>query len=474
MMPLRDDLLDPIAGENPSGPDLQYDPVFDQIREARREEDDTLPAGDWDRPVKRADHWQVVKLAGESLAKRTKNLRLAASLVESQFTLEGVVVLAPSIEFLRRLQENFWATLYPEIDDGDLQLRVNEIERAARQMALNLGELPLTTSGLTPADYRESRIVGYEADSSTDDRKKTRKAAIEAKKLTAEEFDKAVAATPKAFFVETKAALDEALEQTNKLDRYQRDAYGDQYPQLSSLSAALHEAAGLVNILLTERRKMEPDPVATFEKMEQWQTESGSVTFSVDEVGDTISRKALPKGVDGSTADVTPRQQAVAAVTALSRPQDAYALIVSSAQFLFEADPQSPVPYLVCAALRLGETRRQGASPEPGFAVGPSSYIRQTLRAFAVAGAWVELLRAALPVMAEPSARAWLDLHRYIWRAAQQSGASALAAAVSGTLRELLRLRPEVRHWTLEDDTGAANPETQAWIDAEVLGTGGA
>jgi type VI secretion system protein ImpA len=473
-MALRDGLLDPIAGGNPSGPALRYDPVFDQIRDARREEDDTLPAGDWDRPAKKADHRQVVKLAGESLAKRTKDLRLAASLVESQFKLEGLAVLAPSIEFLRRLQENFWETLYPEVDDGDLQLRVNEIERVARQLALNLEELPLTTNGLTPAEYRESRLVGYEADASTDDRKKTRKAAIEAKKLTAEEFDKAVAATPKAFFVETKAALDEALDQTDMLDRYQRDAYGDQYPQLSSLNAALHEADGLVNVLLTERLKIEPDPVATFDRMEQWQTESSSVAFSVDEVGDTISRNALPKSVDVSAADVTPRQQAVAAVMALSRTQDAYALIVSSAQFLFEVDPRSPVPYLVCAGLRLGETRRQGPSPEPGFAVGPSPQIRQSLRAFAGGGAWVELLRAALPVMAEPSARAWLDLHRYIWRAAQESGASALAAAVSGTLRELLRLRPEVRHWTLEDDTGAANPETQAWIDAEVLRPDGA
>jgi type VI secretion system protein ImpA len=208
--------------------------------------------------------------------------------------------------------------------------------------------------------------------------------------------------------------------------------------------------------------------------MEQWQVEPGSAAFSIDEDGDTISGNAPPQGADGSAADMTPRHQAVAAVTCLSRPQDAYALIVSSAQFLFEADPQSPVPYLVCAGLRLGETRRQGASPEPGFAVGPRLQIRQSLRAFAVGGAWVELLRAALPVMAEPCARAWLDLHRYIWRAAQESGASALADAVSGTLRELLRLRPEVRQWTLEDDTGAANPETQAWIDAEVLRAGGA
>ena len=46
-MPLREDLLEPIAGANPAGADLYYDKIFDQIKEARREEEDDLPAGDW-------------------------------------------------------------------------------------------------------------------------------------------------------------------------------------------------------------------------------------------------------------------------------------------------------------------------------------------------------------------------------------------------------------------------------------------
>lgn len=466
-MPLRDDLLEPIAGQDPSGPDLRYDSVFDQIKEARREDDDSLPTGDWDRPAKKADHKQVVKLAGEALAKRSKDLRLAASVVESTFKLEGLAVLAPSIELLRKLQESFWDTLHPEIEDGDSELRAIEIERVAKRISLLIQEIPLTRSGLTPGQYRESRMVGYESDATTDDRRNARQAAIEAKKITAEEFDKAAAATPKIFFVDTKAALEEASEQTDRLDRFQRDAYGEQYPQLSALIAVLQEVRGLVTVLLNERLKIEPDPVATFEKIEQWKNEPEPGTFSIDDSGDNLA--SSPDAVAGRVRRVAPVLQGANDAEHFSTPVDAYALIVSSAQFLFEIDAQSPVPYLVCAALRLGETRRQGASPEPGFAVGPSSEIRRSLRTFAVSGAWTELLRASIPVMAEPCARAWLDLHRYIWRAAQETGATSIASAVSGTVRELLTLRPEVRYWTLEDDTGAANPETQAWIDAEVL-----
>jgi type VI secretion system protein ImpA len=160
---------------------------------------------------------------------------------------------------------------------------------------------------------------------------------------------------------------------------------------------------------------------------------------------------------------------AASAPATISQPEEAYAQVVRSAMFLFEADQQSPVPYLVLAGLRLGETRMQGACPDNGFAVGPASETRKSLRALLQDGAWSELLKAALPVLAEPCGRAWLDLHRYIWRAAQAVDANGICAAVVSTLRGVLAERPELRQWTLEDDTAAANPETQAWLDAEIV-----
>jgi len=47
-MPLRDDLLAPIPGAKPSGENLRYAPVYDKIKEARREDDDA-PQGEWQR-----------------------------------------------------------------------------------------------------------------------------------------------------------------------------------------------------------------------------------------------------------------------------------------------------------------------------------------------------------------------------------------------------------------------------------------
>src|SRR5579875_970460 len=118
-VPLREDLLAPIAGDNPSGKSLRYDRVYDQIKEARTEEDDTLPAGAWERTAKRADYRLVIKLATEALAGKSKDLQIAAWLGEAHIKQEGAGQLAPVLELLLRLQEKFWDTLYPEIDEGD-------------------------------------------------------------------------------------------------------------------------------------------------------------------------------------------------------------------------------------------------------------------------------------------------------------------------------------------------------------------
>ncbi|MBV8674177.1 MAG: type VI secretion system ImpA family N-terminal domain-containing protein, partial [Acidobacteriaceae bacterium] len=118
-MPLRDDLLNPVPGENPSGLSLRYERICDQIKEARTEEDENIPSGDWQRQVKRADFALVIKLAGEALATKSKDLQLAAWLTEAHVKREGIALIAPCFKLMQDLQEHFWDTLHPEIEDGD-------------------------------------------------------------------------------------------------------------------------------------------------------------------------------------------------------------------------------------------------------------------------------------------------------------------------------------------------------------------
>jgi type VI secretion system protein ImpA len=326
------------------------------------------------------------------------------------------------------------------------------VEGAGALIVSAVRKAPITKSGLSFEDYLQSRAVGYEKDATGRARQEVREDAIAHGKLTAEDFDTAVAGSPKSLYAEAEAALAESLVAAEQLDQFQQEKYGDNAPNLSKLMDGLGEVHRLVESLLNERRKTDPDPVPVSEQPE--------ASAEGQEPGEG--------GADGTPARQTGRRTPATAGQ-LGSVDDAYALVVESAEFLFGMDPKSPIPYLVCSGLRLGETRMQGTSPQPGFAVGPGAEIRQSLRAMATRGEWGQLLRASLPILASECARTWLDLHRYIWRAGQETGAEAISDAVVGTVKSLLVVRPELRYWTLEDDTGTANPETQQWLDSTVL-----
>jgi type VI secretion system protein ImpA len=452
-MPLREDLLEPIPGENPSGTDLYYDKIFDQIKEARAEDEDDMPAGDWSRAQKKADHVVVIKLASETLVKRTKDLRLATWLAESHFKREGYPLLIPSLDLLKKIQENFWPTFYPSIeDDGDLGRRVGAMEAYAARMYLALRSSPVTKSKLNILHYRESRTVGYEADAGTSEKMAVRTEAIQRGKVTAEEFDKDLAATPKEFYSTTEEILTNALSLLEEVEQFHQEKYGDDYPNLGKLRSALEEEKILFTALLNEKRKTEPDQI----------DEPQIIEDPVDEPAEAASDSS-------PTPAATQKAKPRTSLGAPQNPDEAYALITTCAELLRAADTSSPVPYLVCAGLRLGETRRQGPSPAFDFAVAPPTETRQAFRRLANEGNWDELLRLSLQALGDKSARAWLDLQRYIWRAARGAGYDAIAISVVATVRALLQDIPEMRQWALDDDTPAANQETQQWIDAEIL-----
>ena len=58
-LPSVDDLLKPLDGANPCGVSLRYDPIYDKIREARRQDEGGAVV---DGPPKVADHKAAVEL----------------------------------------------------------------------------------------------------------------------------------------------------------------------------------------------------------------------------------------------------------------------------------------------------------------------------------------------------------------------------------------------------------------------------
>jgi type VI secretion system protein ImpA len=446
-MPLRDDLLNPIEGENPSGANMRYAPVFDKIKEARRQDDDA-PQGDWQRERKTADYKTVFKLAGETLATKTKDLQLAAWLTEALVHTEGFSGLRQGLNLIHGLIENFWDTLYPEIEDDDLELRAAPIEWVGTKLDEQLRKTPITKT-YSYYQFKESRQVGYEADAIGEEKATRRAEAINDGKVTAEDFDKDQANTSTAAYEATVAALDGCLEAIEKLQEVSEQKFGSYAPSFGPVKTALEEVRHPANQFLQQKLAAEgrtPQPEAEPEP---------EVTYESAPVADSSGAAAAP----------APRKRASVVGLDPADLDDATARLSAVARFLRQQDPASPGPYLLLRGYRWGEMRGYGEYPDPLNLIPPSTEVRQNIKKLSLEANWAELLEAAESAMAQPSGRAWLDLQRYVVRAAEEYGYPAIANAIKSELRALLADLPNLPKWTLMDDTPTANAETQAWLE---------
>src|SRR4051794_3372667 len=298
-MPLREDLLNPIPGANPSGENLKYAPVYDKIKEARRQDDDA-PQGEWQRERKIADFSQVIKLAGDSLATKSKDLQLAAWITGAQLNREGFVGLCESLKLIRGLIENFWDTLYPELEDGDTELRATPLEWVGSRLDEPLKQVPLTKSGYSFFKFKESRTVGYEEQANeSQTRLEARQAAIDEGKLTPEAFDKDFEATSRDFYVKAVADLDANLEQLDELGPICEEKFGDFNPSFSKLRSAIEEVRHTANSLL--QKKQEPVSDAAPSLAEVAEPEPEETQYSP-----TVSEKPAPRAVARKVTSAEP------------------------------------------------------------------------------------------------------------------------------------------------------------------------
>jgi type VI secretion system protein ImpA len=462
-VPLREDLLQPIPGENPSGKNLKYDRVYDQLKEARTEEDSTLPSGAWERTAKRADTNLVVKLAGEALATKSKDLQLAIWLGEAYIKREGAAIIQPVLTLLLDLQKAFWPTIYPEIDEGDAGLRAVPLQWGANRYATLVYELPLTKSGISYHAYKSARALGYEADARNNEAKtKARAEALKRGNLTSEDVDDGIAGSPKSFYASLDESLQGARDVLEDLAIYCEEQYGDDGPSYRKLRDSLDEVHNVVNALLSDKREIEPDVVVA-----EPEPEPEPVPVATAPPPAIAAPAAAPAPTPVAAAPVA----AAAAFTAAA-PQswdDAVARIEACTTYMHSQRLGSSVPYLLQMAIRWGELRKHGPKPPPDALVAPPSEIRSGLKMAFLEKAWADLLSRSMAALHDPSARVWLDLQRYLWIATKESGYAPFAAMIVASVRGILADYPEMPKWSFMDDTAAANADTLRWLEETVL-----
>jgi type VI secretion system protein ImpA len=447
-MPFPDELLNPIEGPNPSGANLRYDPVYDKIKEARREEAQPPPGmSEQDRKV--SDNAQVIRLSTELLTTKTKDLQLAAWLTEAMLKKTGFGGLKDGLTLCCGLVEKFWDTVYPEIEDGDVESRGAPLGFVGLKLDIPLKLIPVVEKARYGVlDYQQSREVGYEDQVKGDEAKKKRAALIKEGKLAPELFDKAFEETPKKFYAQAEKDLDGCLETLTRLKKSCDEKFGNEGPTFGPLQTALEASRHLIHGFLQKKREKEPDPV------------------------EPVAAAEGTPGADGEVAatDGAPiRTGVLISVDGSSEPADrveAIKKVAEAAAYLRRREPQSPASYLMLRGLRWGELRAAIELADPTKLEAPPTELRRHLKKLLLDRKYEQLLEAAESAMALPCSRAWLDMQRFVVEACEAlgSGYEAIARAIRSELKALVTDIPQLLDATLMDETPAANAETRAWL----------
>ncbi len=348
-----DDLLAPIPGPNPSGEDLRYTPVYDQIKEAKRA-DDQLDRGEWHTELKRANWPQTLSLCSEALTNKTKDLQISAWLTEALLHQHGFAGLAFGLRLMSKLITDYWDSLYPEIEDGDMDFRIGPLTYVNEKLQFGVFQVPICdpdhTKGFDYYAWEESRVVG--ADTGLDkEQKDRRQQMLEEGKVSPEEFRAAVNKGSFNFYAELHGQLTECSELLQELDQIVTEKFYPDPPGFARLSEALSATTRIVNKIYSEKKKSEvvdvedddldqssgPDFQEVFSGTDDFVTEVGSTDMpskqnaisDISEEEKKIWRKVANRAGNGHLKGALDQLMAAAALAPSVRQKNRYLLLVA-------------------------------------------------------------------------------------------------------------------------------------------------
>ncbi len=319
-------LLDPIPGESPTGKNLRLtagdgtQAKLQELRSALDKVDD--PAG-----VGKAANWPAVVRECEAvLTQKTKDLEIAARLVEGLVHTEGFVGMRDGLRLIRELLDRYWDGLHPGFDEGEIlpPIRARWINwlGSANEFLRAVSEVPITRVEGLPAlswfDYQEAQRVD-EASVLADQSRYQE--LVAAGKIRTDDWRARLGATPPDHLVRIFGELQDCEREIQALGEACLKRFGEEEaPQLIRLHGLLGEI----------REHLEPfaapDAPAT------------------DEQGGSAAT-ASSAGVAAGRATAT---------GAIQSRQDALARLGEVAEYFRRVEPHSPMAFLIQRAVRWG------------------------------------------------------------------------------------------------------------------------
>jgi len=133
-----EELLTPLSGDQPCGPDLAYDAAFTALETAalgtpERQSGETVIAAE-------PPNWPEVYDAALALAGRTRDLRLAVLLARAGARTQGLAGYAAGLSLVAQLLDRYWDAVHPLLDGDDATMRLNVLAALCSQFS-GLGDL---------------------------------------------------------------------------------------------------------------------------------------------------------------------------------------------------------------------------------------------------------------------------------------------------------------------------------------------
>jgi type VI secretion system protein ImpA len=315
-------LLQPITPEAPCGKDLSFSPEFDAIQEARREEDASLDQGEWVRDIKEADWPAVIEQSSAVLQTRSKDIRVAAWLVEALGKVDGCSGLADGLMLMEQLVEQYWPQLHPLPDGDDFEDRTGSLTWLLQRAEALMRSTPLCkapTGAYSWADHESAQVLQTQMDRNPGEAN-----SIAADHLNLTQFRAACRATPKPFYETLFADFGRLREVAKGFEQAIDARLGADGPSFASFRQAIEDVGSLV-----ERLARDAGVLAARKDMVEEQTPA-------DQPADTGAASGAALGPIRSRAQALRQLRLVA-------------------EFFRQTEPHSPVAYLADKAAVWGE-----------------------------------------------------------------------------------------------------------------------
>jgi type VI secretion system protein ImpA len=227
-------VLKPLPGGSSVGKWLRYEPIYEQIRQARERENPQFSQGIWQHELKKADWTSMESLCGQCLMEQTKDLHIMIWLIEAWTNLDGMQGLIRGLRLLTSMATQFWPDMfpYPEEPEARQSLFAWLDKTLAEHMFYFAITFPREEHQELPwtlAEWRQAQRVGQLVKRTADPQKELQRASA-AGEPTLPAFETSVLQTDPVFFGNALGLLAEVRQQTQDLKNFLDLQWGNMAP----------------------------------------------------------------------------------------------------------------------------------------------------------------------------------------------------------------------------------------------------